>query len=211
MTHLWEGVLDEKNERSQKLAFILFMLILAYAGVEVVKVSFRKGFGRKGVHKPRLALSVLAFLAIAGYCIGFYLEPRNIEDYLTLGTYSSFLYTAVFFGIFSIYLLIKGLKTSDEVIDQYYRGRSTWLGFLIDRGWSPAKVQDVAEPLTMLIIGAALLPVNILLGAPLMFCAVSYWLHFGLEWFLGRGELSSKLSNEGHDYSRKGSFSKVIN
>lgn len=210
ITHLWEGMLNEREERSKKLAGILFILVLAYAGVEVVKVTFRTSFGRKGVSKLRLALAILAFLILGGSCINLYMSPTHIEDFLIFGAHSSFLYTGIIFIAFSIYLLVKGLRSSDQVIDQYYRGRSTWLRFLIQRGWNPSKVQDLAEPATMLMIGLALIPFNLFLTISFVFCAISYWLHVGLEWYLGLGKVSNTLSNQGHDYSRKGEFSKVI-
>ena len=210
ITHLWEGMIGKDNQRSQKLAGILFVLVLAYAGVEVVKVTFRTSFGRKGVSKLRLALATLAFLVLGGSSLHLYLNPAHVEDYLVFGTHSSFLYTGIFFIAFSIYLLVKGLSSSDQVIDQYYRGRSTWLRFLIERGSNPSKVQDLAEPATMLMIGLALIPFNLFLTISFVFCAISYWLHVGLEWYLGLGKVSNTLSNQGHDYSRKGEFSKVI-
>ena len=32
LTQLWEALLDERNERSKKLAFAMFILLLTYAG-----------------------------------------------------------------------------------------------------------------------------------------------------------------------------------
>ena len=155
-------------------------------------------------------LSAAAFLAIAIFSLSNYFDYVDEEKYTAIGSQSSMLITSVFYLFLTIYIVYNGWQKSDQVIDPHYRGDSIWFSFLISAGWTPAKVQNLAEPLTLMAIGVFLVPINLYLGLPLVFCALSYWGHMVYEYVKGVGILADTLSNEGHDYSRKTAFSKVI-
>ena len=102
-------------------------------------------------------------------------------DSMYLGSQSSFLATGIFYILLTIFILVKGIKAlsqqSNDAIHERYRGDSALLGFLAKGSWNPALVQNLAEPLLLLSVGFFLLPINMFWGIPLMFCAISSWLH----------------------------------
>ena len=213
--HFAESFLNGKNERSQKLAIFLFIVILAYAGVEAVKIFFRSNFGKKGLDIWKWLLSLVAFIAIGIIALNDYLA---IEQYsTTLGNSKDFLlHTSVFYFVLALLLLVKGIiefrKKKTNPVHPSYRGDSTVLGFLGESGWKQAKIQNLAEPLLVLAVGIFLSPINLLLGLPLVFCAISVWIHYAYEAIRGlliaRNQLSDKQGFPEH-YGRK--FSRVVN
>jgi len=210
--HSFEGLVSEKNDRSKKIAILLLIVILAYAGVEAVKVIFRNNFGKNGLSITKLIFSFLAFIAVGFIALDSYSTFDINGGYSAYDSKNSFLYTSIFYFALALFLLIKGviavIKRTTNNVHPSYRGDSVILGFLMESGWSQAKVQNLAEPLTVLIIGIFLLPLNLFLGLPLIFCAISVWFHYGYEaynsFLLARDELANNRgfpSNSSHTFS----------
>lgn len=210
--YFFESFVNSKDERSGNVATLLFLAILAYAGVEASKVLFRKNFGVNGISIGRLFLSSIAFI-ILGIVTYYYYSGFDTET-AEMGTQSSFLAASLFYFILAIYIFLKGmLSRKQNALHPNYRGDSSVLGFLMKgkRGWKQSTVQNVAEPLFLLAIGIFLSAVNLWWGIPLVFCAISVWLHLAMEAIMGVGEISELLSNAGYAYSKGQSFSEVVN
>ena len=111
-----------------------------------------------------------------------------------------------------IFLSIKAIsqRGKNEQIHPSYRGDSYVLGFLEKRGWTQAKIQNVAEPLLVLSIGVLLSVYNILLGIPLIFSALSVWIHYAYEAIGGLIEARDMLSDvKGMPQNEPKEFSEV--
>lgn len=211
--YAFEAIVDSKNDRNSNVAILLALALLAYSGVESVNLIFRTNFGNKGVNVYRLILSVLSFTVVTVFAFKNYFNFN--QDSMAIGSESSFLATGIFYILLILYILIKGIRSffqkSTNVIHERYRGDSQLLGFLIKGNWSPSLVQNLAEPLLLLSIGFFLLPINSLWGLPLMFCAISSWIHLLMESIMSVVGIRNILADKGYVHSKNKTFSEVIN
>lgn len=201
---------DDKNKSAQTRLMLVAIAILAFVGVEAVKVVFRKNFGSKGLSLFRVILSAVAFILLAWLALEMMADPDAAE----VGTQASFKYAAGFYVLFALYILVKGIiekvKPNSSVHAQY-RGDSILLGFLMKAGWSQAKVQNLAEPLFTFAIGLFLSAVNPIWGLPIVFCAISVWLHLIMEAVFGISQVRDVLAEKGYQASQKSQFNEVTN
>lgn len=203
-----------KQGRSVDLHLILFLIILAllgYAGVESIHLIFRNNFGKKGINMTRLIISVIAFGLLAFIAYRYY-AGFTVDD-STIGSRTSFLYTTIFYSALSILLVYKSFNsvTNDTNILEAYRGDSYLLGFLTkgEKGWKQSTVQNFYEPLTLLSVGVFLTPINLFWGIPLIFCAISFWIHAILESSLKVINYRNYLSDQ-RGYFDENSFISVV-
>lgn len=211
-THLLQSFIDDKDPRSGNLVFLIGLAILAYAGVEIVNLVFRRNFGSKGINVFRMVLSVLLLFFLAYWSYSYYAE--YLPEYGYIGSRSSFLATSIFYVVLAVYVIYKGVGSfgsTESTLHPSYRGDSSLLGFLIKGGWTPAKIQNLAEPLLLFALGFFLMPLNLYWGIPLMFCAISSWAHLGAEVVLDMLNQRNSLSNKGHAYNHNQSFTRVVN
>ena len=216
LNYAFNGLMSEKDDKSKKIAMLLAIVIFAYAGVEAVKLIFRNNFGAKGLDIWRLVLSFGAFIGIGLIAFNDYSTYGEYEYLADYGSKNSFLITTILYSVLALYILVKGIievrKRSTNSVLSSYRGDSTILSFLKDSGWSQSKIQNFAEPLLVLAIGIFLSPINFLLGLPLVFCAISVWIHFGYEWIRGLVNKRDNLSdNMGFPEQQERRFSQAIN
>ena len=188
---------DPNKRRSGNILFLIIVAILAYAGVEAAKLLFRKNFGKKGISITRMVLSIIAFLIISGITF-YYYTTFTLED-ASIGSKESFLYTAIFYIVLSGYILFRGINSiSKNPKIEAYRGDSYLLGFLMKgkKGWSQSLVQNLAEPLLLLAFGIFFTGINLFWGIPLIFCAISCWVHLLLETIVGLVKERNYLSDK---------------
>lgn len=202
---------DDKNKSAQMRLMLVAMAILAFVGVEAVKVIFRNNFGSKGLSLFRVILSAIAFGVITGVSYTMWME--NSSDMREFGSPMSFIMTACFYALLTIFVLVKGIvqktkKPNDEVHPQY-RGDSVLLGFLMKEGWSQAKVQNLGEPLLTLALGIFLSAVNLIWGIPIIFCAISVWLHLIMEAIFGVSQVRDVLAERGYQMSKDAGFTEA--
>lgn len=203
-----------KGSNSSKIKlFLAFLAILAFVGVEAVKIVFRKNFGVKGISTLRLAISIIIFGMISSFGFVEYYAPTDLSKGYG---HSSFLAMGVLYAILTTYLIVKGWieKTkSSNVLNEYYRGDSVILAFLMkgEKGWKQSTVQNFAEPVLMLALGFFFFSINPFLGIPIAFCGLSVWFNLILELAMDLGGVSTKLANMGYEYSQTGTFSEVVN
>lgn len=206
---------NDKNSSGQIRLVLALLGLLAFVGVETVKVIFRKNFGSKSLNIAKIVLSFLAFVGIGLIAITVYAEYGTSDEEQVIGSHSSFLVTGLFYFGLGIYVLVKGLveKAKSKRLMRVYplfRGESTILSFLIKDGWSPSRVQTVAEPVLTLALGIFLLAYNLLLGFPVIFCAISVWVYQLFEQVVGvMSVVDNTMQQKGHN--RGGNFSEVQN
>ena len=190
------------------IKFLFFaLLILLFVGDEAVKLLFRKNFGTSGTHWWKAVLCVLAFGGCGVFAFGVGFDSTNNVPFY--GPLSFVLAGALNFAL-ALFLLYKWLiLPRDRSAHKYYRGDSTVLAFLLKKGWSQSKVQNLAEPLTLLCAGVLLSAVNPFLGLPLMFCAVSSWLTYAMEAVTGRSDVRDALAQHGHQRFQNDDFSNI--
>ncbi|MFK7979271.1 MAG: hypothetical protein AB8G86_04780 [Saprospiraceae bacterium] len=217
--YLLQSILRKKDEESERMASLLAValvfLLFIYGGVETIKLVFRNNFGKKGLHLWKALLAIFAFGLIAYLAFDIY-QSYDLEPLPFVAPKNSFLYTAIFYAILTLFLSIKlGVEFRKRVDNNHhdsYRGDSTILGFLEESGWEQSKIQNAAEPLLILAIGIFLSPLNLLLGIPLIICALSFWIHYAYESLRGLLEVRNELSdNKGYSHSSERKFSKIIN
>jgi len=156
-----------------------------------------------------LILSCVVFLGIAIGAVYGYSEYGG--DAVNFGSKNSFAATAVFYFVLIPYLLFKGFKSKKNLkaIHPNYRGDSFFFSFLMEGGWSQAKVQNFAEPVFLIAVGIFFLPFNLLLGIPLILCAISVWINLIAEIVLGVGAVRNDLAEKGYEHSQ--SVVQVVN
>lgn len=202
---------DDKNKSAQTRLILVALALLAFVGVEAVKVIYRTNFGSKGLSLFRVILSAIAFgiLAFAAFGMGTVYDA----DAQAFGSQTSFMLTAGFYALLTAYVLTKGImakvKPATNVIHEQYRGDSTLLSFLMRDGWSQAKVQNLAETLLTLALGAFLTAVNPLWGIPLAFCAISVWLHLLMEAIFGVSQVRDVLAERGYQMSKEAEYAEA--
>ena len=199
-----------KGARDSVVIKVLFfaLLILLFVGDEVVKLLFRRNFGASGIHWWKAVLCTLAFggCGISAFQIGFEINASEAQFY---GPLSFMVAGALNVGL-SCFLLYKWLiLPRNRLAHKYYRGDSTALSFLLEKGWSQSRVQNFAEPLTLLCAGTLLSAINPMLGLPLMFCAVSSWLTYAMEAVTGRSDVRDALAQRGHQRFQSDDYSNV--
>ena len=200
---------DSKDSKASNMVILLALAILAYAGVEAIKLIFRNNFGSKGVSTTRFVLSVIAFLAISGASYSMYSGYDNSP--MDWASKSSFLMTSLFYLFLSASMIYKGgVKKRNTEVFSSYRGDSSVLSFLSSE-WKQSTIQNFAEPLLCLALGVFLLPYNMLMGIPLIFCAISGWLHVALESFANLGGLRDTLSDAMAPRNRETKFARAEN
>lgn len=215
----WKYILESftegsKNYRAKSISFLLILVLLTYVGVELVKILFRRRFGKKGLRSAKLLFVGLALAVVS--IIGFvqYFDPNEVDQFW-LGSKNIALVTGVFYAALVLYVAIKGFREKGRVnlysTPEYYRGTSTVLGFLIQSGWKPSSVQNLAEPLLLLAIGVSLLSTSLLLGLPLIISAISYWIHLAAERIMNFHHARDRTANQGHEIDQESAFVEVIN
>ena len=211
--YTFEALVDSKNDRNGSVAILLALALLAYGGVEAVQLIFRKNFGKKGVNVYRLILSTIVFVVLAIVSFNYYNDYTS--DLISMGSKSSFLATGIFYLALAVFILVKGIlalsQKKTHAIHESYRGDSGLLGFLARGTWSQSLVQNLAEPLLLMSIGFFLLPINSLWGIPLMFCALSSWIHLLMETIMGIVGIRNILSDKGFVHSKNKGFTEVVN
>lgn len=208
---------DSKDKNGFKVVYIYVLLgaiaLLTYVGVDVVKIIFRKNFGRKGFNLFKVILGAIAFGAIAWVNFDFSTSENPTMGDISFSPSVLFI-TAIFYGIVTLYLLAKGIMEkmrNVKTIHEAYRGDSIYFDFLVNEGWSPAKVQNVAEPLTLLGLGVFLSAVNPFWGVPLIFCALSVWVYLLFEKFYGISHVRDILANQGYKRNSYEDYAEVAN
>lgn len=203
--------LTQEKPNAAVLKFLFFiLLILLFVGDEAVKLIFRKGFGTSGVHWWKVLLCIGCFGGL-----GWTALEIGMDEYSEIPPmFSRFsFYIAGGFNIgLAIFLFYKGfIQRRNKLAHKYYRGDSTLLAFLMGKGWSQAKVQNLAEPLTILGVGAMLTVLNPFLGLPLAFCAISSWFTYAADSFAGFSHVRDTLAIHGHQSNKTEDFSTFNN
>lgn len=203
--------LDKRNKGAQLRFFLVSLALLTYVGVEIVKLVFRDNFGSKGISPIRVILSVIALFTIAG--VSLIMTFGSKQDFEGInGNPAEFFVIFIFYLSMAIYISLKALrayKHPNDKIHPNYRGDSTILTFLMNDGWSQAKVQNLAEPLLVMALGIFFSIVNVVWGFPLICCAISVWLHMILEYFMGISSVRDILAQKGYNQTRPGEFSEA--
>lgn len=203
------GSKNPKKDEATNMAMLLLVAILAYAGVEAVKLLFRSNFGKGGVSTTRMVLSIIVFLLLAGFSFQFYyVYDADPTDWASK---SSLLATAIFYFFCVVYMIYNGgIKSRNNNVHPNYRGDSALLGFLVVN-WKQSMVQNLAEPMLCLALGVYFLPFSYLWGIPLIFCAISAWLHLAVENVMKLGWIRDGLSDVMSPRNRQKQFSRVTN
>ncbi len=204
---------DDKNTAAQTRLMLTLLGILAFVGIEAVKVVFRKNFGRKGISMVRIVLCSLIFAFIAASAFNTWSEGQT-GDMDEAGNHASFLAVTVFYSILAFFVLVKGIiekvkAVRSTTVNPYYRGESSLLNFLVKEGWSQNRVQNLAEPLLALGMGVFLASVNLMWGLPLMFCAASVWCYALVEVLFGSSHVTETLQEKGHKQGQNNEFSQI--
>lgn len=199
-----------KNEAAETRFMLLLLGIIAFVEVEAVKVIFRKDFGSQAISFVRLLISVLIFSTLAFYFFVFSFDTDESIEFI--GSPLSFKLAGLFYGFLSLYVLFRGIvfklnPNKEEKAD--YQGSSHILAFLKKDGWSQEKIQNLAEPLLLIVIGLFLIPINLFWGIPLVFSALSVWIHLGLETFLKANHSVNNTDEKVHSKTSEIDFTEV--
>jgi protein-S-isoprenylcysteine O-methyltransferase Ste14 len=181
--HFIEGIRAKDADPGKMIAALFFLgLGLLFTGAEAMKIVFRRDFAKDTVGIVQIIIASLIFIGcgVAGLIPAIAMTIGNVED---AGSYFesplSFAITGLFYLMLGIWIFIKGLREwnlSLENEEGTALGESTFLGFLKDSGWSEFKISQRAEPLTVLALGILLSGINIFMGIPLLFCAVTLYI-----------------------------------
>ncbi len=199
---------NEKNNSAIIRLSLAILGILAYLGVEAIKVTFRSNFGREGMNLFKVILSSLVF-GVISYC------AFNFEEFdlVGLGTPLSFKVTGFFYALWAVFVLLKGFYENSKAqatthFPPHYQGDSNLLGFLVDDNWSQSRVQAIAEPLLTFGLGVFLSAVNLVWGLPIVFCAISVWIHQAVDSRRGADRVGDVIQQKGL-HRHRGDYTEV--
>jgi len=184
-----EGI-NSTNEKNNSAAIRLFLAlagILLFVGAEAVKIVYRKNFGIKGFSMFRLIICFLCFLGIGIACISFGLgDELNGRDFWFMSK-GSFVVCGAAYIVLAFYVIRKGIleriKASKNQLYTDFGGEPDLLRILLEYGWSNNRIKYLAEPVYTLLLGVLLALYNPMAAIPIIFCAISVWLHAVLEFF----------------------------
>lgn len=209
---LFEPSDSSGKRKATTFSVLFFIALMTYAGVEFLKITFRKNFGKKGLSSVKLIFVGIALGIIATIAFIVAFKEDAPDHQVWFGDQKTALWTGIIYIVLILYVAIIGFIEKGKVGHEIpaYRGTSKILGFMINEGWKPAKVQDLIEPLLLAAIGVALLSTSVLLGAPLIFFSVSYWLHLFAERLMNFHKLREELANQGHKIDEESTFVEVL-
>jgi hypothetical protein len=190
---------------------IIILGILVFVGREAVNVVFRRNFGAAGINVPRLILCSILFTSIS--VLAFFQVDSTDEFATETGTSDSHFITGMLYIIMALYVLIKGIVHRTKAIKNgnfsNYRGDSYLLGFLKKDGWKQQTIQNMAEPLLTLAIGSCLCFYDLLAGIPLIFCAVSVWGYFLMQWLFMGNNMQHNVENINRQHQQPDHFNEI--
>jgi hypothetical protein len=209
---------DEKgekgNDKRDNLIMLLLLAILAFVGAEAVKVTFRTNFGREALNMGKIIVCSLLFWVIAFFAFDSYrnLDQTNPNDIIEIGYPKTFLFAAIFYVLYGLFVLLKGIAEIGKAnrqanINPLYKGDS-YLSSLLNIK-NQTRVQSLEEPFLVLSIGILFAGFNFLLGLPLVFCAISTWGYQAYEYISGHNHIDKILEKQGYTQNRGEQFSEI--
>lgn len=190
---------------------IIMLGILVFAGREAVSVVFRKNFGAAGINIARL---ILCFLLFSGISTIAFFQVNSTDEFATeTGTSDSHFITGMLYVTLALFVLVKGIAQRTKAIKNgnfsNYGGDSYLLSFLIKDGWKQQTIQNLAEPLLTLAIGVVLCFFNLLAGIPLIFCAISVWGYFLIQWLFMGNNLQHNIEKINRQHQQPDHFNEI--
>jgi hypothetical protein len=173
-----------KDKPAQIRLVFTAIALLAVIGEEGVQVIFRKNFGEKGLNPFRVVACSL-FFGLVSFTA--FMSVAETASHLFEGSPTTFILTGIFYLILALVTLIKGFRAMKEAENSSkpidFAGESDLLSFLAEeRGWwNQPRIQNLAEPGFILVLGFFLSAINLLWGIPLIYCAVSVWINKVVE------------------------------
>lgn len=202
---------DSKKEGGETKLILIGVALFSYLGNEVIKVVFRQNFGSNGLSLLKSILASLSFVLWA--IIALLIIKNDSEELSWVGNQTTLNITFGTYIVLAIFVIVKAVAQKakpNERANPNYRGDSKLLSFLMKEGWSQAKVQNMAEPASVLALGVFLSAISLMLGLPLVFCALSVWLHSLIESFFGLSQLRDELAESGSNPSGQKGFSQIM-
>ena len=197
--------MDGKKSGGFKLTLAI-LGILAFIGNEAVKVLFHKNFGMTKGAIVRLTLCFFSFGCIA---VLFFLSLDANDSLATeYGSPGSHLVMGIFYSVLAVTILIKGIAYRNK-FDEHNVGDSTLLSFLKKDGWSQKKIQNIAEPLFVIILGATICLFDLIGGLPIIFCALSTWANILFEQIFQNSSLQERVSKLNTQSNPKSDFHEI--
>lgn len=192
---------NPKDTRGENELMLALLGILAFVGVEAVKVVFRRNFGKQGLSLIKVVLSFVIFVAIS--IIAFKLNAPDSGINPEYGSHKSYIWVSIFYAFLGVFVLIAGLYHQSQIpnndVPLHYKGDSYLLSSLIEeKGWKQTNVQNWAEPLLVLLLGGILAYINLLWGLPLVFCAISVWGYQIVEYLFGQNQVADTIQRRGY-------------
>lgn len=210
LKYLVDSLGDKNGSAVLRFLFIL-LAILCFIGAEAVKVVFRTNFGRNGINMAKIISCSILFAGISFSLL--FLWNNGYPDLKWVGMQKFYLPGGVFYGFLSLVVLFKAIfeksKPARSDVQPLYQGDSTAFGFLSRYGWSQSSIQHVAEPLWLLCVGAGTLVYGFLLGIPIIFCAISVWVHPLIEAKFRSNHIRDTINQKGHQTRNADDFSPI--
>ena len=203
----------QNNATFMKLVIVCCILFITLS--EPLKVHLRKNIGRKALNLYGLLAGCLLYLtwglmwaaaAIVTFISPFinYFASSNQYDPPTLKI--GLFIPAILIGVYLAYSSKFWLKTFRKVLvagmEEHfrakaedsqdwkvleYRGDSVKFGYLLNEGWDKEQIWRIAEPVAVLKKALKTSLVLPLIGLPIVFTALSFWLnewyHVHYKWF----------------------------
>ena len=203
------------ENRPAQLKLILTLIALAafitlLVGAEGVKVVFRRNFGKGGINLFRIILCSLGFFSVA--IASFTIIADNDASVPFMISSHSFLVTAIIFTLLGIYTLEQGIRawrTARTSTLTFYKGDNYRLNFLVQKGWSERKIQNVAEPLIVINLGIWFCFFNLLGGLIFIICGLSVWFTLLEDLILGKRNIQRVAERMNNNTNQQDDFHTV--
>ena len=205
--------MNEKNNAAQFRFTLAAIGILFFTGAEAVRVVFRKDIY---ISQYSMIFIIVAFLCFT--CLGvvpFFLFEYADENTLFFGNSDIQFVTGILYIALAVFVLIKGImygmKSKEGVGSLSENGLNNTLTFLSGgkSGWSQKQIQNIGEPVFILLLGIILCFINILAGLPLVACALSVWLFQLFNYVFGPTDIHKRAKDLQNKTNATGSFSEA--
>lgn len=175
-----------KEELANKITLGLLALFI-FAGGEILKITFRKDFGRGQLNQFKI---IVGFIGLLGVSLINFLLFFDESSTITVGYFGMIplFATGLLYLIFAVFIIVKGMADLNKSNKPKNANKRAISYLFTIKGWKVNNVQTWLEPSFLLIIGIVYLPFNFLCGLPLIFCALSYWLHSAYVYFTSESD-----------------------
>lgn len=186
----------EADERKAKLIIALMLALFAVVATEPLKVILRRNIGKYALSMLGITIASILYLTYALFLITLLgatnFGDRPITDFPLPAQFllNKYILVAgvIFYSVLAIHVFMRGMDEyykargiiPQNPVQHIYRGDCLFMDSMYNKGFSQHIIWRVSEPKTCFKISVILTVITPLIGLPLLFTALSFWIN---EWY----------------------------